>query len=89
MLANNELRDSLILQDQQRRQRENDREQVELQQQPKLSSFLGSVNDVTLEMPFEDRPTACSMSQCKSKRIAEKKRSAHVQSIIDKIWIIT
>ena len=70
MLANNELRDSLILQDQQRRQRENDREQVELQQQPKLSSFLGSVNDVTLEMPFEDRPTSYSMSQCKSKRIA-------------------
>ena len=54
MLASNELRDSLILQDQQRRQRENDREEVKLQQERPVSNFLWSGNDVTLEMPFED-----------------------------------
>ena len=73
MLGNNELRDSLILQEQQLRQCENEREQVKLQQQPMLSNFLGSDNDLTLEMSFEGWPTAYSKSQCKSKPIAQKK----------------
>ena len=62
MLGNNELRDSLILQKQQRRQRENDREQDKSQQQSMLSDFLRSDNDVTLEMLFDGWPTA----YCKS-----------------------
>ena len=74
ILANNKFRDSLILQEKQRRQRENDREQAESQQQRTLSDFLRSDNDVTLEMLFEDWRTAYSKSQRKSKQIEEKNK---------------
>lgn len=75
MLVNNEFRDSLILQEKQRRQRENDREQAKSQQQRTLSDFLRNANDVTLEMLFEDWRTAYSKSQRKSKQIADKNKN--------------
>lgn len=75
MLANNEFRDSLILQEKQRRQRENDREQAKSQQQRTLSDFLRNANDVTLEMLFEDWRTSYSKSQRKSKQIADKNKN--------------
>ena len=84
MLGNNELRDSLILQEQQRRQRGNDRKQVKSQQQLMLSDFLRSDNDVTLEMSFDGWPTAYCKSHCKSKPIAEESKKISIRPKYDR-----
>ena len=84
MLGNNELRDSLTLLEQQLWQRENDREQVKSQQQPMLSDFLRSDNDVTLEMSFDGWSTVYCKSQCKSKPIAEESKRISIRPKYDR-----